>query len=269
MKRKLAGEEVSLVVSTYNRPDALEACLESVRRQRTLPGEVIVADDGSGPSTGAVISRLKKDFPIPLIHVWHEDKGFRLAKIRNRAMAQTRGKYIVQTDGDMLLSPLFISDHIRFARENHYVKGVRVRLDRKTTIQRCALPRGKTPGLLSRGLNDRLKAVRFLPAAAWFASHFKKGKAYGLGCNMAFFKKDLLAVNGYDESFEGWGREDDDIAHRMHRAGIRMRDLRFAAICFHLWHHENSRSDMEENMRLCHERDQAGTIRAEKGIDQY
>lgn len=269
MKTDIKGSDISLIVSTYNRPDALEACLESIRRQKVLPLEVIVADDGSGPETKKVLSRLESTFPIPLIHVWHEDKGFRLAKIRNRAMAKARGTYIVQTDGDMLLNPYFIADHLRFARENHYVKGVRVRMDEKSSQYRCRFPRQSTPGIFSAGLADRLKAFRFLPAAAWFASHFKKGKAYGLGCNMAFFKKDIITVNGYDESFEGWGREDDDIAHRLHRAGIRMRDLRFAAVCFHLWHPENSRDDMEENMRLCRLRDEAGTIRAEKGIDRY
>lgn len=261
--------DISLIISTYNRPDALVACLESVRRQKRLPMEVIVADDGSGEETKSTIERLARDFPIPIIHVWQEDRGFRLAQIRNKAIARARGKYIVQTDGDIVMSRRFIADHARYAREGEFVKGVRVRLDETPSREICLSPRGRIPSFFSRGLLNRLKAVRFLPLAYFFASYFKKDKAYGLGCNMAFFKKDLIAVNGYDEAFEGWGREDDDIAHRLYRAGIKMRDLRFAGICYHLWHVENSRADMEENMRKCAQRDAAGIVRAEKGLDAH
>jgi glycosyltransferase involved in cell wall biosynthesis len=260
---------VSLVISTYNRPDALEACLESVRRQSVLPIEVIIADDGSTEETRQTIERLAGGFPVPILHVWQEDDGFRLAKIRNRAMACAKGEYIVQTDGDIVMANDFIADHIRLARRNSYAKGVRVRLEKEISDAICRQPRRKCPTLFSKGLMNRHKALRFIPLAHWFACHFKKGKAYGLGCNMAFFKTDLLKVNGYDEAFEGWGREDDDIAHRLYRAGVAMRDIRFAAVCFHLWHKENSRDDMEENMRRCRERDETGVIRAERGIDQY
>ena len=259
---------VSLVVSTYNRPDALEACLESVRRQRVLPDEVIVADDGSGPATARLVDRLAASFPVPLVHVWHEDKGFRLAKIRNRAMAKAKGDYIVQTDGDIIMHPDFIADHKRFARRGFYVKGVRVKLGEDLSRSLCASP-DRNPSLFSRGIEARHKGLRFLPLAAWFARYFKKDKAYGLGCNMAFFRDDLIAVNGYDEAFEGWGREDDDMAHRLFRSGVRMRDVRFAAICYHLWHKENSRADMEANVRRCRQRDEAGIVRSESGIDRY
>lgn len=258
----------SLVVSTYNRPDALEACLESVRAQSLLPAEVIVADDGSTEETARLISRMSDSFPMPLIHVWHEDKGFRLAKIRNRAMARAKGEYIIQTDGDILLHPDFIADHVRFARRGHYAKGVRVKLDEETSRRLIARP-GTLPSVFGKGLTNRKKALRCLPLAAWFAAFFKKDRAMALGCNMAFFKDDLIAVNGYDEAFEGWGREDDDIAHRLFRSGVRMRDVRFAAVCFHLWHPENSRADWEANLRRCRLRDEAGIIRAEKGIDLY
>ncbi len=258
----------SLVISTYNRPDALEACLESVRTQSLLPMEVIVADDGSTAETAELVRRMADKFPVPVIHVWHEDKGFRLAKIRNRAMARACGEYIIQTDGDILLHRHFIADHVRFARHGHYAKGVRVRLDESTTPKFISSP-GLTPRFWDKGLSDKKKAMRCLPLAAWFATHFKKDKALALGCNMAFFKSDIVTVNGYDEAFEGWGREDDDIAHRLFRAGVKMRDVRFAAVCYHLWHPENSRADWEANLRKCQLRDELGIVKAEQGIDQY
>lgn len=262
--------EISLLVSTYNRSDALIACLESVRRQRLLPKEVLIADDGSREDTRNAIDMISRDFPVPIIHVWHEDRGFRLAAIRNKAIARASGEYLVQTDGDILLHPMFLADHAAFARRGCYVKGVRVKLGRELSEKICADPTGWVSNLLWRkDIDDRHKAVRSLPLARWFAAHFKKGKAHGLGCNMGFWISDLYAVNGYDETFEGWGREDDDIAHRLHRQGVEMRDLRFAALCAHLWHPENSRADMDRNVRLCNERDAAGIIVAAKGLDRY
>ncbi|MDE6305135.1 MAG: glycosyltransferase, partial [Muribaculaceae bacterium] len=100
--------KVSLIISTYNRPDALSVTLESVRNQSRLPDEVIIGDDGSGADTARVINRFKDGFPVPIIHVWQEDKGFRLAMIRNRSVAAASGDYIIQTDGDVLLHPHFI-----------------------------------------------------------------------------------------------------------------------------------------------------------------
>lgn len=259
----------SLVISTYNRPDALAACLESVRRQRHLPDEVIIADDGSTEETRRLIRSIASAFPVPVRHVWHPDEGFRLAAIRNRAMAEAKGEYIIQIDGDMLLHPAFVADHLRLARPGHYAKGVRVRLGPDVSDDICRNGLGRLPGIFTKDLTDRHKSVRCLPLAALFAAKFKKGQAYGLGCNMAFFKSDLLRVNGYDEDFVGWGREDDDIAHRLSRAGVKMRDIRFAAVCWHLWHPENSRADAEANIRLCAQRDADGVIRARLGIDRY
>lgn len=261
---------VSLVVSTYNRPNALRLCLESVRRQRRLPLEVIVADDGSADETRRLVAEMAKDFPVPLIHVWQEDEGFRLSKIRNRAMLIARGEYIVQTDGDMILNRSFIADHARFARRDSFTRGVRAKIDPALTALCEGNPsEAKCPGPFSKGIRKRMRAMRFIPLAWWFASCFKKDKAYGLGCNMGFFKDDFMAVNGYEEIFTGWGCEDDDMAARLHRLGRKMRDLHFAAVCYHLWHPENPRDDMEERLLFMKERESRRTIRAEKGLDQY
>lgn len=261
---------ISLIISTYNRPDALEACLESVRRQKLLPVEVIIADDGSTDDTKETIARIQRQFPVPIHHVWQEDRGFRLAKIRNKAIAIASGEYVIQTDGDIIMHPMFTADHARFARHGCYVKGVRVKLGRRYSDFICKNPTVVPKNILiGKDLEGRHKYLRCLPLASLFATHFKKNRANALGCNMAFWRSDLYAVNGYDEIYEGWGREDDDIAHRLHRLGLQMRDVRFAALCAHLWHPENSRADMERNVKLCESQDNDGVIRAEKGLDQY
>ena len=108
----------SLVVTTYNWPEALELCLLSVLRQSVRPDEVIVADDGSGEPTRARLEELQTTYPLPLRHVWHPDEGFQLSRIRNRALAVARGDYILQVDGDVMLHKHFIQDHLNFRKRN-------------------------------------------------------------------------------------------------------------------------------------------------------
>lgn len=106
--------QATLIVSTYNRPDALTLCLESILHQNILPSEVIIGDDGSTEETRKVINRYQKKFPVPLIHVWQEDKGFRLAKARNKCLAKASYEYIIQIDGDLILHRDFVKDHLAF-----------------------------------------------------------------------------------------------------------------------------------------------------------
>ena len=128
---------VSLIISTYNRPDALSVCLDSVFKQKVLPDEIIVGDDGSRSDTRKLIERMQQLSPVPLIHVWHEDKGFRLAMMRNKAVAKASGQYIIQIDGDVMLHPLFVADHIRLSRPGYYLKGGRCNIERQLTDKIC------------------------------------------------------------------------------------------------------------------------------------
>lgn len=135
--------KTSLIISTYNRPDALRLCLLSVKNQTVMPDEVIIGDDGSRRETADLIKEFSRDFPVPLKHIWHEDKGFRLAMMRNKSVAATTGDYIIEIDGDLILHHKFVEDHIRFAQKGCYLKGGRTNLGRKLTEQ--ALQRGQTP----------------------------------------------------------------------------------------------------------------------------
>ncbi len=130
--------KISLILSTYNRPDALAVTLESILRLDRLPDEVIVGDDGSTRETAEVIESFRPRFPIPLVHLWHEDRGFRLAKMRNKCIARATGDYIVQIDGDLILHPAFIADHAAAARPHAFLKGTRVLLDRPYSEAICA-----------------------------------------------------------------------------------------------------------------------------------
>jgi len=258
---------ISLLIATYNWPRALELVLESVRGQRQLPHEVVIADDGSRDDTRALIERMRATLPVPLVHVWHEDTGFRLAAIRNKAIAAASGDYVVQIDGDIVLHRAFIQAHARFAQRGSWVQGSRSLIERTTTERLLAGERLRlwpfTPGL---GL--RQNALY----APWLTS-LVKGPSDGLkrirGAHMAFWRDDLLRVNGYDEVIEGWGREDSELATRLLNSGVARRNLKFSAVCYHLWHKQANFDAVERNhdvfMRTVRER----RTRCDRGIDQY
>lgn len=260
----------SLIISTYNRPDALAVCLESVRRLAIYPDEVIVGDDGSTSDTREVVEKFQKDFPVPLKYIWQPDEGFRLAMIRNKCIAAASGEYIIQIDGDIFLHEMFVADHLRNARKDCFLKGGRVQLDDQRSKQICAA--GQVPYIhfLSSGIEaKRPNAIRMSNLAAYLAPRYRKNRDNVLGCNMSFWKKDLLKVNGYDENFSGWGGEDLDISFRLRNAGIGKRYLKFCALAYHLWHREApmDRSAANHDLARTHRAD--GVVKASEGVSKY
>jgi glycosyltransferase involved in cell wall biosynthesis len=258
---------VCLIIATYNWVEALALVLATVRAQRDLPEEVVIADDGSRAETGELIAREAATFPVPLRHVWHEDTGFRLTAIRNKAMAAARADYIVQLDGDLLLHPAFIQSHRRFAHRGWYVQGGRVMLDEAATA-RCFAAGRLAVGAFSPGLRNRVNAIH----APWLAS-FVRGSVDPVkrtrGCNMAFWRDDILRVNGYDETIEGWGREDSELAARLLNAGVRRRNLKFAAVAWHLHHAGQPTGSFSRNHEIYERTVRERRVRCEHGISQY
>jgi glycosyltransferase involved in cell wall biosynthesis len=260
----------SLIISTYNAPERLRRCLQSVARQCVLPSEVVIADDGSDERTRHVIDEMSVRFPIPFLHVWQPDDGFRLAAIRNKAMARAAGEYIINIDGDILLSKYFIHDHLRFAQRGTFVAGERAFLLPRAT-ERYMHPQSGFPSVVSRFLEKRHHALRCYALARAVYRLRRPPRAYlcVTGCNMAFWKNDLVTVNGYNEAFRGWGSEDVDIAVRLNNAGIRQRFLQCYAVAFHLYHPENDRTGALRNDRLFRDALQNRTTYIEQGMDKH
>lgn len=273
--------KISLIISTYNRPDALELVLLSVAKQiipNDLTLEVLVADDGSGIETKALVTKFQQGFPCKLLHIWHEDKGFRLAAIRNLAVSKASGDYLVFIDGDCLIAPDFILNQMKLAEKGYFVGGNRVLLsesytkraihNKLTDIANTSIISSILARLNSK-TNKWLPALRLNPSALWrkkYVQNWRRPK----GCNMALWRQDCLAVNGFDEGFIGWGHEDADFLVRLLHAGIRIKDGRFAAPVYHLWHKVNDRSNETENMaRLMERVNNQDFVRAEDGIDKY
>jgi len=262
--------QTSLIISTYNWPEALHLVLRSVLIQTILPTEVIIADDGSRDDTRKLIEDFQQEFPVPLIHVWHEDKGFRLAEIRNKAIQRASCEYIIQIDGDVILSKRFISDHIHFAQKNCFITGSRVLLDEKMTEEAlkneiyhfsCLTPR----------LRNRPNAIRFplFNSFIQLQNQLLKKLYHGIrGCNMSFWRQDLIDINGYDENFVGWGREDSDIVIRLVKKGVFKKKIKFAAIQFHLYHKENNKNMLDFNHHLLEKALPMACYKAKNGIEK-
>ena len=239
---------LAVIVNTCNQPDYLARVLQSLSRQRALPHEVLVADDGSTAETQQVFASWAQDQPFRCHHAWQEKLGFRRSRILNRTIAQVQSDYIVFLDGDSVAHPDFVHDHQKLAESACFVQGHRALIERRAaayfglgafaTDRRRALWQGQLRGLKHafrwpfpfRRVRRDLRGVR--------------------GCNLAIWRADLVAVNGYNEAFVGWGREDSELSLRLMNSGLRRRDVRGWAICYHLWHPPVSRDALPANDRL-------------------
>ena len=258
-----------LVVTTHERPDALARVLASLAAQTRPPDELIVADDGSGPVTADLVRRCAAGMPCPVHHVWQPHRGFRAGRIRNLAVAATRAEYILLLDGDMVVHPRFVAEHLAFARAGHYSQGVRIALD-SCASQRLLDPGHVLPRPWARGLGGlrRLYAVhapRLGRPLRRAANAFVAVKS----CNQGFWRNDLVAANGFDEAMSGWGAEDKELCARLENAGIRRQTLLFAAIAFHLAHPPASRSRAAQNRARWQDSVRSGRMRCELGLDQH
>ncbi|MBI2227314.1 MAG: glycosyltransferase family 2 protein [Betaproteobacteria bacterium] len=266
---------IAVIVTTYNRPDALAAVLAGYAAQRDAGFELLVADDGSTGDTRRVVETFKSRAAFPVAHIWHEDRGFRAAAIRNRALAATSAEYIVFSDGDCVPAQRFVAQHRMLAERAWFVAGNRILLSEDFTRRalRDMLPTHE------RGLGAWLAAWvrrdinRWLPLVTLGDGAFRKRAPQrweGVKtCNLAAWRDDLLRVNGLDESYSGWGLEDSDLVIRLLHAGVRHKSARFAAPVFHLWHEENDRSRLAENRDRLDALINSRRITAELGVNRY
>jgi len=260
---------VSVVVTTYNRPLYLKKVIDAFIHQTLLPQEIVIADDGSTNDTALMLQNYFKMSPVPIIHVWHEDKGFRAAKIRNRAIAAASGEYIIICDDDSIPSVFMVKDHIRYAENGYFIQGHRVLLgpDISNTFTFRDISLMNILKLtLKNQVSNSLNTLRF-PVAIIKKSN---KKIRGIrSCNMSFFKKDFIAINGFNEDFEGWGFEDVELAIRFYKYGIKVKDVKFRACCYHLYHKPYSRHNLQKNRSILKDIMNGKSFFCKNGIDKY
>ncbi|KZC38981.1 MULTISPECIES: glycosyltransferase family 2 protein [Rhodanobacter] len=258
---------ISVAVITYNWPAALERVLRALAAQSELPHEVIVTDDGSREETRQLLERLAVDYPVRLVHLWQSDDGARMSRARNRAIAAAQGDYVILLDGDMVAERHFVADHRAFARRGCFVQGSRVLTDAALTAR--MLERGAaTPGFFSRGIERRRHTLRLPWLARWYARPGTKQRGIK-SCNMAFWRDDLLRLNGFNEAMTGWGREDTELALRAFHAGLLRRELRFSALATHLYHPTRKHVVGNPNDRIVDDTRSRRLLRCERGVEQH
>lgn len=272
---------ITLIIPTYNWPQALQLSLESLIYQTNTHFEVIIVDDGSTDETRKMIEDFKTNRAnFPITHLWQEDQGFRLAKARNMGIQHAKGEYIVFLDGDCILRPTFIEHHHQLAEERYLVFGHRILLSEKyKNLIMQAQEIQNNFNLSQQSFFQWLKHAfkhninRWHPLINLPAKHrwrYRTPKKWQKvrGCNFACWKKDLLTAKGFDESISGWGYEDSDIAIRLLNAGVRFKSGHYMTAVFHLWHPENDRSNEKENHNFLMKTLNSGRVEAVQSIIQ-
>jgi len=263
---------VTVIVSTYNRPRALTRVLQGLAKQFLKPDQIVIADDGSKEETRSFIKKWKTQLP-QLEHCWQDDFGFRKTKILNAAILKSNCDRLIFLDGDCIPFPTFISDHLKHAQAGVVLAGGRILTTERFTNQLLEnvdrpLPNNFTYWLRRyfSGDIDRLSLFLRLPGSSW-RLYAPSNWRLVRGCNFSVSREALLSVNGFDESYSGWGFEDSDIAIRLINSGLRVKTLRFSAPVLHLWHPEESRNQSAQNYQELMSALRLGRTRAVKGLD--
>ena len=257
---------ISLVITTYNRGDALAAVLRSLAAQDDKKFEIVIADDGSTPAHQAVARETAIRLGLPVRHVWHPDVGFTAAQVRNLGVAAAKGDYIVLLDGDCVVERDFVRRHRALAEPDCFVNGSRILLSPRLTqaIASAELDVfGRSPlfWIQQRMRGDASKLTGLLRLPNWVRARelrfiWKRIRS----CNMSLWRHDYLAVNGFDESFVGWGHEDADFVLRLHNRGLRRKNGFCATEVYHLWHAQSPRSQADRNAARVRERMASGQV---------
>ncbi len=259
--------KASLIISTYNWPEALNLVLVSVLNQIILPNEIIIADDGSNQETKNLILKLQNNFPIPLLHIWHKDIGFRKTVILNKAIVKAKYNVIIQIDGDIVLHKYFIKDHLRNIKEGIFMHGSRVFLNEKLTMQ---MLKNKVfhVHLFKSGILNRFNVIHSSLLSNIFFRDSKNLKGTR-GSNFSFFKKDFISVNGYNEDMTGWGKEDTELSARLINNGLLKRRLKFVGLTYHLYHKSVSRKGLYINNNILENVINKQLVWCKNGFDKY
>ncbi len=259
--------QISLIITTYNWPQALDLVLKSVAHQTRMPDEVIVADDGSGEETARRVASWVPRLGVPLHHVWQENQGFRAGRSRNRGIAAARSEYVILLDGDMVLEKHFIEDHERAAERGWFVQGGRIATDAACAAKWLS-GELESVGPLTRGVRRPHLALRSL----WLSRHLSRRDvtmSRVKSCNEGFWRADLVTANGFNERIVGWGPEDKECVARLMHAGVRGKQLRFAALATHLYHPIRAPGGVNPNDAILEATLASRSVWCDLGLDQH
>jgi hypothetical protein len=265
---------ISVIVTTYNREDALDAALRALAHQSDKNFEIIVADDGSRRETARITESWRSRLTMPLRHVRHEHRGFRGGEIRNRGIRASTGATCIFLDGDCLAGADFVAVHRRLCEPGWFVTGNRILLSRKLTERVLSDGLAAEEWRFAALLHERLcgGVNRLLPTLHLPLGPLRKlQRARWQGaqtCNLAVARSDLDRIDGFDCAYTGWGLEDSDLVVRLLHAGVRRKDGRFATGVLHLWHPPSDRSQLPANRTRLDEVIGGARVRALRGLSR-
>jgi glycosyltransferase involved in cell wall biosynthesis len=266
--------KISFVVLTYNRTDALLTVLKSLSAQCSADHEVLIADDGSKRGEVETLFLNCPSFNCMVRHVWHPDTGFTAAQARNLAAFHAQGDYLVFLDGDCIPNRELVAQHTRLAERNCFVNGSRVliseRLSSRILIGKIDLLKVSPAFWLMAWLRRDSNKLFHVLKWPWRLFRVKPGFLWkGIrSCNFGVWRDDFFKVNGFDETFQGWGHEDADLALRLCHLGLKRKDGFMATEVFHLWHPENARQHESSNKQRVVQRMQTNQVQADRGLRQ-
>ena len=248
--------KISLIITTFNWPEALRALLKTAIRQSLQPYEIIVANDGSGAETAKAVREVLDPSQVRWCHIRQEDTGIRQGRVKNLGVKHSTGSYLIFVDHDVLLHPCFVEDHRAAAQPDIFLQGKRSFLPEGYTRAVLAKDLFLPPSPFLRGLENRKNGVR-APKIGRVLGRVHTFQTSLRGCNLSMSRQDFLKVDGYDEVFDQlWGREDSDICYRLFNSGVRCKNLWFSALQYHLYHpvtknrHRDRLDDELDRIRL-------------------
>lgn len=266
--------ETAVIIATYDWPHALELVLWGYAAQTDRRFRVVVADDGSGPATAALIERMRAETGLDIAHIWQEDRGFRKSEILNRAILATSAEYLIFTDGDVIPRDDFVATHHRLARRGRYLTGMTIRLPRAVSdrITPAEVQSGRATDLAwlrSQGLRPGRHRLRFFRrwSVNTLLDHLTTTPPRWRGGNASAWRDDLMAVNGFEMAM-GYGGQDAELSDRLDNLGIRPVRVRFRAVTVHLWHQRPWRDEtvIRANRAHRHRVRASGATRAQRGL---
>ncbi|HEY3860986.1 MAG TPA: glycosyltransferase [Verrucomicrobiae bacterium] len=258
---------IALIINTYDQPEYLGRVLRAVSMQAAPPAEVLVADDGSDERTAQVFAEWAAAHSGRSEHIWQPHDGFRRSRILNEAMSRARADYVVFLDGDTVPHPRFIFDHQQLAQPERFIQGHRALIGRRSarTFGVGNFRKERRQALLGRDVSGWKHAYRW-PMPLRRVRRDLRGVR---GCNLGIWREHLVKVNGYNEEFTGWGREDSELAVRLVNNGVLRVDVRGWALCYHLWHAPLSRSKLPANDQLLADAVREGSRTCRLGLSQH
>ena len=271
-------KSASIILATYQWPEALALVLSGLLTQSQKDFEVLVADDGSDERTKKVIEAYQARAFFPIHHFWQENKGFRKCKILNQAIRASKGRVLIFLDGDCVPHHDYVAQHVALQGDKYYIAGRRVDLSHSFTekLTPKKVEKGIFNGVTSGLLQLWLDSLRHGGSRPFHRAYMVKNpffrEMFGLnqvvdmkGCNFSVLRKYMLDINGFDESFEGYGREDTDVEIRLKNYGLAIKSAKNLCLQFHLWHKPRAFTPINEELLL--DVQNSGRIKAKRGLE--